>query len=173
MNDLITWLHAQLDEDERVAQAACQKGPAEHWQWVADETNEVVTNEDLRDVLEEQNVSLRSVEEYFPDYQTTIPGSTPSFAIGPIDDFSPALPHIARWDPARVLDEVKAKRMVVEVLARCIDHRWTGTYAVVEETRRVLRALALPYADRPGYQPEWAPVGASEPGASSSNVRSE
>lgn len=61
-------------------------------------------------------------------------------------------------EPQRLRTEVEAKRTVLDVLARCANVRWTGTYAVVEEARRPLRALALPYVDHPDYDPTWRPV---------------
>ncbi|MEV5608667.1 DUF6221 family protein [Streptomyces sp. NPDC052225] len=51
--------------------------------------------------------------------------------------------------PARMLREVDAKRRIV---ARYSD----GTEAA-ERLRPVVRLLALPYADRPGYQEGWRP----------------
>lgn len=98
MDDLITWLRAQLDEDERAARA-----------WM--------------------------------------PFGTPTAA---------DREHIARHDPARVLAEVDAKRRILDECESAIrksaprsnlnDLGWT-----------VLRPLALPYADRPGYRDEWRP----------------
>jgi hypothetical protein len=67
----------------------------------------------------------------------------------------------------RAVQEAQAKRVVVEVLARCTDHSWTGTYAVVEEARRALRALVQPYAGRhPEYDHAWTspPTGETLPG---------
>lgn len=66
--------------------------------------------------------------------------------------------HIARHDPARVLAEVDTKRRIVDGLAEALDRHAdyiTGTFTVED----VLRLLALPYADHPDYQPEWAPEG--------------
>jgi len=51
--------------------------------------------------------------------------------------------HIARHDPARVLAECEAKRLLIE---RVGNPDWAG-----------FRILALPYADHPGYRPEWLP----------------
>lgn len=41
MDELITWLHAQLDEDERVAQRACE------WTWRPELANEFVSAEHI------------------------------------------------------------------------------------------------------------------------------
>ncbi|MDL5205110.1 DUF6221 family protein [Streptomyces sp. ALI-76-A] len=72
------------------------------------------------------------------------------------------------WSPARVLREIDAKR---RILAECA--HWHGKLAkevvnpspvpfpalgeVLDAVTPILRALALPYADRPGYREEWRP----------------
>jgi hypothetical protein len=50
-------------------------------------------------------------------------------------------PHIARWDPARVLAECDAKRRIVTECG------WVTVMAL----------LALPYADHEDYRQEWKP----------------
>lgn len=73
--------------------------------------------------------------------------------------------HIARFDPARVLAEVDAKRRIVDL---CKDPMIEVTGAF--DTERVfvlgqgepwapgvLRLLALPYSDHPDYDPAWSP----------------
>lgn len=64
--------------------------------------------------------------------------------------------HIARWDPARVLAEVEAKRRIVD---RCEYEMsgYAGTGAQVATPHLVLRLLALPYAAHPEYDPAWRP----------------
>ncbi|WP_199548716.1 DUF6221 family protein [Streptomyces sp. N35] len=61
--------------------------------------------------------------------------------------------HIARHDPARVLREIDAKRQLLADLvhaAESLGPEWFGD--------RALHLLALPYADRPGYDAErWTP----------------
>jgi len=53
-----------------------------------------------------------------------------------------AAEHIARHDPLRVLAECQAKRQLIE---RVGNPDWAG-----------FSILALPYADHPNYQQEWA-----------------
>lgn len=67
-DDLVAFLLARIAEDEQLARMACIKGHPEHWQWVATETDEPVLDADLDKVIEEQNLSLRSVEEYQTSY---------------------------------------------------------------------------------------------------------
>jgi hypothetical protein len=73
--------------------------------------------------------------------------------------------HNERWDPARVLAEVGAKRRIIavyaswEVLARpgagfAMEHAAETTRLALFEA---LRALALPFADHPDYREEWRP----------------
>lgn len=59
--------------------------------------------------------------------------------------------HIARWDPARVLAEVDAKRRQLDAFDEYGTH---DTWDLIDTT---LRLLAIPYAGHPDYQKEWAP----------------
>ncbi|WP_086711204.1 DUF6221 family protein, partial [Streptomyces antimycoticus] len=69
--------------------------------------------------------------------------------------------HVVNWNPARVLREIDAKRrMIAEVVPEArkaeamIDEEWgSGS----DTDGDLLRLLALPYADRPGYREEWRP----------------
>jgi hypothetical protein len=89
-------------------------------------------------------------------------------------DFAPGVvEHIARYDPARVLREVQAKRAILAVHAPreggdgagaeiqvCQTCSWDGNAGDVEgdpypcETIRIELAI---YRDRPGYRQEWKP----------------
>jgi hypothetical protein len=82
-----------------------------------------------------------------------------------MDGHSPAVAeHIARWFPTRVLAEVEAKRRILDRYDDCRVRLEDPDYSVVEAAEQlreyedfVLPALALPYADRPGYREgEWA-----------------
>jgi hypothetical protein len=61
-------------------------------------------------------------------------------------------PHVARWDPARVLAEVEAKRRIVE--HHSPDDNWS-----YGEPCTTLHLLALPYSDHPDYHEDWRAVG--------------
>jgi hypothetical protein len=77
--------------------------------------------------------------------------------------------HIARWDPARVLAEVKAKRRILElhepihgydangpVCSTCGETSNPGDETVVVRWPcPTIRALAQPYAGQDGWQEEW------------------
>lgn len=116
MDDLIAFLRAQLDEDERVAKAL---DPQRH----RDLATEVLS--------------------------TAKPGA-----------HLHAL-HVARWDSARVLAEVEAKRRILDLAPGAVmralatqDPDFRDGYVAAHED--AIKALALPYAGRPGWQEEWA-----------------
>jgi hypothetical protein len=58
------------------------------------------------------------------------------------------------WDPARVLREIDAKRGVITRLQHLLHD---DNPFVAEQADASLRLLALPYADRPGYNDHWRP----------------
>lgn len=66
--------------------------------------------------------------------------------------------HQARWPPARVLAECEAKRKTIEHINEQHDsaHGEPGSF-LPPEWAEILKILALPFADRPGYRPEWRP----------------
>jgi hypothetical protein len=71
--------------------------------------------------------------------------------------------HIARWDPARVLAEVEAKRrilddydIVVSAIRRVDDVEGNRLlYARLEARESDIRWLAQPYAGHEGWREEW------------------
>lgn len=70
---------------------------------------------------------------------------------------------IAAHDPARVLREIDALRQVLaeyEQAARYAKTYWgqaNASQSRAQALGKVVRLLALPYADRPGYREEWRP----------------
>lgn len=120
MSDLVTWLRAQLDDDERVALAA---SPAP-WHLNV-EGDEVLAIDDV------------PVAE--------------AFALSGNQLRATAV-HIARWDPTRVLAEVEAKRRILADF-EC----WQPHDAGHEALALAVQLLALPYADREGYDEAWRP----------------
>jgi len=109
-DDLITWLRAQLDEDERIVRL------------------------NLGDKGLGDNGS-------FPDYQTYSG-----------DDINAASDFLFNFRPPRMLAEVQAKRQILDEYESPDNH---GGYA--DAMGFVVTLLALPFADRPGYQDEWRP----------------
>lgn len=51
--------------------------------------------------------------------------------------------HVYTWTSARVLAEVKAKRLLLDLHRKC------------NASCYVVKVLALPYSDRPSYRAEW------------------
>ena len=117
MTDLMAWLRAQMDADERPALAAAARYVAPDGQayW-----------------------PLPSVRARFRDAD---------------DGIRAGLELIASHDPARVLRQVAAMRAIVDACEYTLDYEDYGWPLA----RDVLRHLATMYADRDGYQPEWAP----------------
>lgn len=138
MDDLVRWLGVQLDEDQRIAEAARGQGEG-RWHHETSYPNGYVYDGGVQPVVYDE--------------------STPS---------PEEAEHIAAHDPARVLREIDAKRRIMEcheawvasngdtICGRCgrehIDGRPGGHFPC-----QTLRLLALPYADRPGYVEEWRP----------------
>lgn len=114
MDDLVRWLGAQLDEDERI--------------------------------LREANTS--------PEMVTGIPRS---YAAAPV-----ALLITEFADPARVLREIDSKRRMLAIHRPYVpepDQACLGCAdAIMFKWCPIVRLLALPYTDRPGYRAEWAPT---------------
>ena len=140
MDDLVEWLRAQLDEDERTARAVraphdWHQGPGDDPDW---------TNSEM--------VLMWPPEHHTPYEQDkhwrglTVEG--PELAA-----------HIAEWDPARVLREIDAKRRIL-YLAEHLP-QLTATTDLFDNNRdawrEVIKQLAVGYADRPGYREEWRP----------------
>jgi hypothetical protein len=131
--NLVEFLHARLDDEERMAREATP-GP-----WEVDNPN--------------------SGSGYPPFWNIV----NDAFVNPPADDDEPWLAvelhtgvkadadHIAYWDPARVLADVAAKRTLIEAI---VDH---NTARGLPIDPPALRILAAPYASHPDYQQEWTP----------------
>ncbi|MGW6703595.1 DUF6221 family protein [Streptomyces sp. NPDC054956] len=166
MDDLVQFLHACFDADERSAKRMAEFYPTP-WDvadrgWMA---HVMADGPDFREVVHlEQWAGM-------PDGKGT-------------PDLGEMIEHVARHNPARVLVEVDAKRRILllhnipavvspkmaafglrdgeapEDDRRCAG---CGLYGddepIVPDVSEcpILRALALPYADHPDYLPEWAP----------------
>lgn len=141
---MIEWLRNQVDEDERAALAPL-------------------------------NIGVRTATRYggpLPPHWVYEPPQIrdPSEPGGVVVKFVHAreAAHITRHDPARVLREVAFKRTVLQahssVMSQRVDGAMRDTCIACQcELIRFeypcppLRQLAAVYADRPGYDPDWAP----------------
>lgn len=184
MTDLAAWLRERLDEDEAWARAACQayaytSAPTlpeggVHWRWVAGPSWDTVTPDPVTDYeglvgFDEGHVNLATVEKWPTDRPGRLMPRTYAAEIVEMD--SSAAGHIVRWDPARVLAEVEAKRRILDLHAPSADgseceycsnlcHSGSGLWCPDPHAPypcETVRLLALPYADQPGYLEEWRP----------------
>ncbi len=75
--------------------------------------------------------------------------------------------HIVAWQPARVLAKLEADRFVIDTLRQHEPaDEWDTQPDIGQRANNcagALRRLALPYANRPGYQEEWLPSGMTLP----------
>jgi hypothetical protein len=123
VNDLIAFLAARLDEDEAAAKAVQDNSEPWPGQWEAD-----------------GNYALR-----------THNGWVLAGAVTPGGEFRPGvLAHLARYDPARVLREVGAKRAILAA------YQDSAEGSIV---RDVLGFAVITYAaiwdSHPGYRQDW------------------
>lgn len=143
MNELVEFLRARLDEDDRAARAATA-GPWRH----------------SSDKHHHEPGTPRFSEAVFAGAAGK--AATCVATTGETDDPQSMADaaYIARQDPARVLREVEAKRTILamhapserteygaQVCSRCSDLSPCDT----------LRLLALPYSDHPDYDESWRP----------------
>lgn len=138
MDELIAWLRQQLDNDERVARAAQQCTPG---RWHSTDEGGLYSDDT---------------------------GGNGYFASGPWDTGvqDDVAEHIVRWDPARVLAEVEAKRrildealplvtQVADALDDVADSQFSAPAREPYVPELLLKTLAQPYAGWPGWREEW------------------
>jgi hypothetical protein len=131
-SELVRWLGEQLDEDERIArEASGWLKPAAYWS-----LDEWYGRERPHSLIAQGSPKL--------------PVAGGHFTADPLPTVQAE--HIVRHDPARVLREIDAKR---GILGRVESH--AAVMGRDEVHGDLLRLLALPYADRPGYREEWRP----------------
>jgi len=134
VDELVVFLRAALDRDEQVACEITAPEWNEGCSWLAD----------LRDPLPSQRRAYGLPKEW----QLLSEADTR---------------HIARWDPARVLAEVQAKRRILDLhVASATQPIAPGSASARAERTRarealeaVARLLAQPYAGQDGWRNEW------------------
>lgn len=144
--DLVAFLRARLDEDERIAREA--DGP--HWRPGDGNVSEgglYALDGDPAGENDGWAIAWFKMGETNPGQQL------PAFSNRKRHPHENSV-HAARHDPARVLREVEAKRRIVDSFAASGLPLATrnAEFAVV---RMVLRLLALPHADHPDFRDEW------------------
>lgn len=149
---LVEFILARLDEDERVALAATPSP------WRIDPRDPNVILEPFP--IDSVGMAGDRQRNLFTGQISNRRGQSVSDAR-----------HIARHDPARVLADVAAKRLQIDMTFRyeaTIDGEWGCCHEADSIARgecpatpvdgiRMLRLLALPYAEHPGYRSEWSP----------------
>jgi hypothetical protein len=158
MDDLVSWLRAQLDDDERVARAAHDP----EYPWVIEQPEPGSPSWYHPQLLGKNLISSSDPATLTPDEGE----------------------HIARWDPTRVLAEIDAKRRILELHAPQPSH-YVGARFIWDEPGALqcshcadlchsrsglacdtpdapypcptVSLLALSLADRAGYREEWRP----------------
>ena len=149
MSDLVAFLEARFADDERDARAAAAANPgAAATRWVAEQVDH------------RSSTGLRG--KAWAVVPERVKGV--AIAISPSGVRPLCVTHIGRHDPARVLAEAEAKRMImeehgIECPGEEFQHcRVCHDYSRHDATRapcRTLRLLALPYADHENYREEW------------------
>lgn len=139
--DPIPFLRARLNEDEQAVQATTA-GP---WRWENEEFDG------------EPCLHTSEFTDHGPDLQGTgldVKGN-PIIVIGSFGYDAngllikrPDAMHIVRWDPARVLAEVVAKRRIID---EC--ENWPE---IIAPLRNILRIMTQVYTSHPDYDPAWA-----------------
>jgi hypothetical protein len=139
-DDLIEFLRARLDEDEAVAIAARSTGDGPG-RWHAAYARDDL---DPSDWL----IAASPLDD--------VPVAGPRLSLG-------TAAHIARWDPARVLAEVGAKRAMLdacEALEANAEAEWAACHSTEGNFEavgayRMVELWAQSYADHPDFDPEW------------------
>lgn len=153
MNDLVAFLTARLDEEEQLARIAAAPDSSGVWTYVHGPHEIKVVNA----------LGYHVIEHCDDGADITSTGM-----------------HIAHWDPARVLQELEAKREIVRLHGRMSvqpghpyfndAHLTTDPMVLCRSCEpermwrrerswpcRTLRTLALPYAGHPDYDEAWRP----------------
>ena len=72
-------------------------------------------------------------------------------------NYTAALLHTARHDPARVIADCEAKRTIVRHCQEVLTHHVFGDHVGRNLTEGVLQRFVQVYADRPDFPSEWLP----------------
>jgi len=154
VTDIVEFIRARLDEDERVALAA--NGP--HWRPGDGNVSEgglYALDGDGSDEGRGWSIAWFQLGETNPGRQL------PAFSSWKRRAHENGV-HAARHDPARVLREVEATRAVLAEYEHALERRAehpddVASAGALLTMVRVMKLLALPYAEHPDYRKEWRP----------------
>jgi hypothetical protein len=158
VDDLIAFLRDRLTEDERSARDAGGIAAKIHGRYIPwSEVDESFQGEFVETIAESprwEAVGRRASSTG----KTTGPNEVRTdsdFSVARASEIACA--YIARHDPARVLREVEAKRLLITECERILAVRDWEYDDAPQFAEYTLSALALPYSDHPGYQEAWRP----------------
>jgi hypothetical protein len=151
--DLVQWLGEQLDKDQRIAREAAMAIGRTGYE------NGVLVDpparfgDDLAADGAQWAPSYHKVmrKRLKPDEKSRTVAECGGFGARPVAD------HVAAHDPARVLREIDAKRQLVERYERAMENRRAhpddlASAGALLALHGAVKLLALPYADRSGYE---------------------
>lgn len=129
MSELVDWLKAQLDEDERIAQAASE------WPWTLHPEGDKILrhNDGTYDDWEDEDLIV--VETMGWSSQATRSNGL----------------HVIRWEPSQVVQDIAAKRLIIAQLDRAHDNPF------YDAAIGAIRLLAWGCRHREGWKVEWFP----------------
>lgn len=141
------FIEARIAEDEQIAQSAIDPDrPGAHWCWEDGERDPLQPGVEVEG-LDTQAISLRTVEEY-----PTLVRPLPAFILRQVEvRHQGGLWHITRHDPARVLRQCAALRMLIKNAWSC---SWCDD--VHDDDFAIQRTTAAIWSDHPDYDPSWA-----------------
>lgn len=136
MSELITWLRAHLDTDERLAQSAIRDPRYLRDERTTADDGRWRTRDHPHDECIVEGAGIMVYDEG---------GHTAEQAR-----------HIATHDPARVLRQVQAHRAILDDHADIPGDGINYTLREQERAEDVIKALASMYSDRDGFKEEWS-----------------
>jgi len=134
MPTLTEFLLARIAEDEAIAENALHPDAVQPGSWITEHHNSEYHSEPNRaHIAEDHSGHYWSVAH---------------------EIFIPIAEHIARHDPARTLNECKAKKHIIDLLTNASATNWDQ---LASANQNVLRQLAMSYTDDPDYEEAWRP----------------
>lgn len=124
LDELVAFLLARIADDAQVACNACE---CHCQQWTLGDQDAPHGDRDIVQLVGEHQQSVT-----FPDEKSAA--------------------HSARWDPARVLAECDAKRLLVEQMQRRLPSVGSDLWV---PALQLARAFARAHRGHPDYRPEW------------------